>query len=73
MNDEPVMLRTLATLAAGLAARSEDRQVAKLLLLVSEELEEEACKLDMKRGDPQLEKAAPFADVGLGGAVRSTP
>jgi hypothetical protein len=39
-------------MAASLAARSRDREVAKLLLLVSEELEEEACKLDIKRGDP---------------------
>jgi hypothetical protein len=55
VTDEPVILRARATVAASLAARSRDRQVAKLLLLVSEELEEEACKLDMKRGDPQLD------------------
>ena len=60
MDDEPVMLRARAIVAASLASKSRDREVARLLLLVSEELEEEACKLDLKRGGPQLDRAAPF-------------
>lgn len=70
--DDAVNLRFHAIVAASLAAKSGDREIAKLLLMVSEEMEEDACKLELKRGDPQLEWAAPLADAGPGGAVRST-
>ena len=66
MHNDPVMLRSQAVVAASLAAKSRDRGVARLLLMISEEMEEEACELEMKRGDPQLEWAAPLADVGPG-------
>ena len=46
MHDETASLRARAQVAATLAARSRDREVAKLLVQVSEELEEEACKLE---------------------------
>lgn len=58
--DDPVTLRFHAVAAASLAAKSGDREIAKLLLMVSEEMEEDACKLDLKRGDPQLDWAAPL-------------
>lgn len=70
---DPVTLRSQAIRAASLAAKSGDREIAKLLLMVSEELEEEACRLEMKRGDPQLDWAAPLANIGPGGAVRASP
>lgn len=46
MNERPVRLRARAIVAASLAATSRDPEIAKLLLIVSEELEEEACKLE---------------------------
>ena len=57
--DDPVTLRFHAVAAATLAEKSGDREMAKLLLMVSEEMEEEACRLDLKR-DPQLDWAAPL-------------
>lgn len=48
--DDPVMLRSQAIVAANLAAKSRDPEVAKLLLIVSEQMEEEACELEVKRG-----------------------
>jgi hypothetical protein len=67
--DDAATLRFRAVAAAGLAAKSGDREIAKLLLLVSEEMEEDACKLELQRGDPQLEWAAPLAEAEPG--VRS--
>ena len=48
MDDEPVLLRARAAVAASLAAMSRDREVTKLLLLVSEQFEEEACRLEVE-------------------------
>ena len=59
MNDDTVTLRARAIVAAALAAKSRDREVTKLLLLVSEQLEEEACRLDIKTGGPKLDWVAP--------------
>lgn len=49
------MLRSQAIVAASLAAKSPDRGVARLLLMIPEQMEEEACELEMKRSDPQLD------------------
>ena len=48
MDDEPVLLRARAAVAASLAAMSRDREVTKLLLLVSEQFEEEACRQEIE-------------------------
>ena len=42
-------LRARAVVAASLASRSRDPEIRRLLLLVSEELEEEACKLEVQQ------------------------
>lgn len=55
--DDAATLRLHAIAAASLATKSGHRKIAKLPLMVSEEMEEEACNLDLKRGDPQLEWA----------------
>ena len=53
VSDDTLELRARSRAAADLAAKTRDRDVARLLLIVSEELEEEACRRDMERG-PQL-------------------
>lgn len=67
MDNDPVMLRSQAIIAADLAAKSRDPEVTKLLLIVSEQMEEEACELEMKRGDPKLEGPPLFltSDQGV--------
>ena len=44
--DDMNHLRARAVVAAALASKSRDAEVRKLLIMVSEELEEEACKLE---------------------------
>ena len=53
-------LRARSRAAADLAARTRDKDVARLLLIVSDELEEEACLLDAKKGSPQLRQGRPL-------------
>jgi hypothetical protein len=57
VSDGTLELRARSRAAADLAAKTRDRDVARLLLIVSEELEEEACKLET--GDPQLPEERP--------------
>lgn len=57
MDDDTLELRARSRAAADLAAKSRDKDVATLLLIVSEELEEEACRLE--KGGPQLAEGRP--------------
>jgi len=46
--DEMSQLRAQAVVAASLATKTRDAEVRKLLIMVSQELEEEACKLEVQ-------------------------
>lgn len=59
MDKGTLELRARSRAAADLAARTPDKDVARLLLIVSEELEEEACLLDTKKGSSQLTEGRP--------------
>ena len=60
VEDDTLELRARSRAAADLAAKTRDRDVARLLLIVSEELEEEACRLDMEKGGPHLTEGRPM-------------
>ena len=61
-DDEPVLLRARAAVAASLAAMSRDREVTKILLLVSEQFEEEACRLEVEDSLTDHSRGARCAD-----------
>jgi len=46
--DDTSKLRARAVVAAALATKTRDAEVKRLLIMVSEELEEEACKFEAR-------------------------